>query len=126
MHEAKSGNLCVKITYQDRSIYTRWGYGGTSEFFVTTNPWAMERLERRLEQIGAVLPGIPFDVPVNVPGTFEIVKTKDGKYDRILSVKRTSEESPADEESVGFGDEPDTSFNFGFNAKPNSPGDIGF
>ncbi len=124
MHEAKSGNLCVRITYEDRNYLNRWGgYNGTSEYFVVKSTWAMQRLERRLEDIGASIPKIPFDVDVNVPGTFEILKTQDGKYDRVLAVKKLSEENPAKKKfiaGVGFGDEEDD------DPKPNSPEDLGF
>lgn len=115
MHEAKSGNLCVRVTYQDRNMMNRWGgYNGTSEYFVTTSPWAMERLERRLGDISAEIPGVPFEGEIEVQGTFEITKTREGKYDRILSVKRVSESSPPSWEDRNK--EEDTSFNFGANA----------
>jgi hypothetical protein len=76
-------------------MLSRWGgYFGTSEYFVVTSTWAMERLERRLTDIDADLPGIPFDEEIKVPGTFEVTKTKDGKYDRIISVKKVSSSAP--------------------------------
>jgi DNA repair protein RadD len=124
MHVARSGNLCVRITYQDRGISTRWGYGGVSEFFVTTSPWAMERLEQRLGALDASIPGIPFEGEVVVQGSFEVVKRLEGKYDRVLSVRRLSEETPS--APVGFGGEEDASFDFGANARPGAPADIGF
>jgi DNA repair protein RadD len=95
MHESKSGNQCIRITYRDGNMLSRWGgYFGTSEYFVVTSTWAMERLERRLTDIDADLPGIPFDEEIKVPGTFEVTKTKDGKYDRIISVKKVSSSAP--------------------------------
>lgn len=121
MHESKNGNLCVKITYATHDVKSPWGaHFGDTEFFVTTSPWAMERLERRLTDLDVDLPGIPFEDEICVPGTFEVVKTKDGAYDRILSVKRTAAPEP-----VLVKD--DTSFDFGFNEpRANSPMDIGF
>lgn len=122
MHEAKSGNLCVRITYQDRNYLNRWGgYNGTSEYFVVKSSWAMERLERRLGDINAAITKIPFDGVVEVPGTFEILKTLDGKYDRILAVKKISDQNPSKKTfvaGVGFEDQEEP--------KPNSPEDLGF
>lgn len=124
MHQSKSGNVCVRITYEDRNLMNKWGgFGGISEFFVVSSPWAMERLERRLDAISGSVPSIPFEEPVIVNGSFEVVKTKDGRFDRILSVKRTSELNP-------YGSQEEPTFNFGANvvedAKPNSREDIGF
>lgn len=121
MHTAKSGNECVRITYRDLDLMNNWG--GLSEFFVVTSPWAMERLERRLGELGAQLPGVPFEDTITVQGTFEIVKTKEGKYDRVLSVKRISDESPKDEPETakaslggweGIFDPPSSSTDIGF------------
>lgn len=110
MHKARSGNDCVKITYGYGGMMNVWGErDGVPEFFVTNSPWAMQRLEQRLDKIGAQLPGIPFEGEVRVPGTFELVKAKDGKFWRVLSVKKISEKS-------FDGDEADTSFDFGANA----------
>lgn len=96
MYEAKSGNLCVKIHYKDaKTIASFWG--GVSEFFVTTSAWAMDRLERRLADLQIQLPQVPFEGVVAVDGFFEVIKTQDGKYDRVLSVKRV--EKPNDLEN---------------------------
>jgi len=111
MHESRAGNLCVKIVYyEDRnSILKR----GIPEFYVTTSVWAMERLDRRLGEIEAELPSVPFEGEIWIDSKFEVMKTFDGKYEKILSVKRLPNDP-----------EPDTSFDFGFNA--NSPEEIGF
>lgn len=92
MHEAKSGNLCIKISYCNSISYL--SRDATTEYFVTTSMWAMDRLERRLGDLGASLPSIPIPSPILVEGTFEVVKTKDGKYDRVLSVKKVSDQRP--------------------------------
>lgn len=110
MHESKNGNKCVKIVYANKNILTKWGHGGVAEFFVVTSPWAIERLERRLETIGASVPTIPFQGVITINGTFEVKKTQEGKYDRILSLKKLSEENPAVENI-----EADASFDFGMN-----------
>lgn len=124
MHEAKSGNMCVRIIYEDRNILNRWGgFNGVSEYFVTTSAWAMERLEARLNNIGASLPSIPFENDIVVQGTFQVIKKEDGKYDRVLSVKKISDESPVTAKQKQDDDDP-TSFSFGANA--NSPSEIGF
>ncbi|CAM6004919.1 unnamed protein product [Sphagnum balticum] len=123
MHEAKSGNLCVKITYQDKSFFTRWGIGGVSEFFVTSSPWAMDRLEMRLNQIGGQLPKIPFEGEIKVQGTFEVVTLQEGKYERVTRIKRISDENPQKAEKkieTSWMDDPDddpASFNFGANVE---------
>lgn len=124
MHESKAGNLCVRVTFKDVNVLNRYGgFSGTSEFFVTTSAWALERLDRRLTDLGASLPSIPFDGVINVPGTFEVVKKEEGRYERVLSVKRINSESP--KSAIGFyDDEESDSFNFGANA--NSPEEIGF
>jgi DNA repair protein RadD len=131
MYEAKSGNLCVKVLYTNHDFVNAWGQRfGESEYFVTTSPWAMERLERRLTDLDIELPGIPFEGERRASGGFNIVKMKEGKYDRIVSVKRVPLKAAEKQE------DPD-SFNFGHNApggwdgifeepKPNSPEDIGF
>lgn len=103
MHVSKAGNECVKIVYGQNSNLIYRQQSGVAEFFVTNSPWAMERLERRLHDLDADIPEIPFEGSVHVPGTFELVKTQDGKYDRILSVKRISEAPPEDELSFNFG-----------------------
>jgi superfamily II DNA or RNA helicase len=104
MHEAKSGNLCVMVKYVDGSVFSRYGSYGTAEFFVTTSAWAMQRLEKRLETIGAQLPGIPFEGTITAPGTFEVVTTKEGKYDRVMSVKKVSDTAPgkSGDENMSF------------------------
>ena len=121
MYEAKSGNQCVRIIYCDSNFMTRYR-GGTSEYFVTNSPWAVQRLEARLSTIGAQLPGIPFDGTIVVDGTFEVTKKKDGKYERVISVKKISEVSPETEEKkqqtwLDKLDTDDTSFDFGANKK---------
>lgn len=119
MHQSKSGNECVRITYQDRNIITRWGTGGVSEYFVTNNAWALERLERRLSALNIAIPSIPFAGEITINGTFEILKTIDGKYDRVLSVKKIANESPVTEYRKTYLDQIDDelSFDFGMNAK---------
>jgi DNA repair protein RadD len=120
MHKAKSGNDCVRITYQDGNMMNRWGgHDGVSEYFVVTSPWAMERLERRLTMIGADLPGIPFEGEILCDGTFELVKTSEGKYDRVMAVRRTSDESPRREIKKTYLDDldDDVSFAFGKNVR---------
>jgi hypothetical protein len=101
MYTSKNGNECIRISYENKRILG-WR-GGLSEYFVRTSPWAMERLERRLNDIGAELPGIPFDGTIEVPGNFEILKTRDGKYDRVLSVKRVIDDTSFDfEANIGL------------------------
>ncbi len=119
MHQAKSGNMCVRITYQSSNMLTRYGgYSGESEYFVCNSSWAMQRLERRLEDIKATIPKIPFEGEIDVPGTFEVLTTIDGKYTRILSVKKISEEKPAPppvRKTYLDEKDDDSSFNFGYN-----------
>ncbi len=119
MHQAKSGNMCVRITYQSSNMLTRYGgYSGESEYFVCNSSWAMQRLERRLEDIQATIPKIPFEGEIDVPGTFEVLTTIDGKYTRILSVKKISEEKPAPppvRKTYLDEKDDDSSFNFGYN-----------
>lgn len=108
LHQAKSGNTCVRVVYEDQNIVTRWGYGGVSEFFVTTNAWAMERLERRLDNLGVSLPPLHLipDEGIEVPGQFEVTTLQDGKYERVQRVLRVSHETAGKaESSIGFGDE---------------------
>lgn len=99
MYTSKSGNECVKITYtndsEDKSTSLVWnGRWGITEFFVVSNGWAMQRLERRLHDLDVNIPGIPFTGEIECKGDFEIVKSKDGRYDRIISVKRIESKSP--------------------------------
>ncbi len=119
MHQAKSGNQCVRITYRDSNILNRWGSEtGVSEYFVISNPWAMQRLDYRLTLLDVSLPSLPFEGRIEVEGTFEVVKKNDGKYDKIISVKKTSGESPVRSYKPLYTTERDddpTSFNFGAN-----------
>lgn len=117
-HEAKSGNNCIKIQYCDKSVVRRWGFGGPAEFFVTSNAWAMQRLEQRLDSLDIDL-DYSIDENFEFPGTFAVTTLQDGRYERVQKVRRLSYENPKSE--VGF-EEEDTSFNFG----ANSPEEIGF
>jgi hypothetical protein len=123
-HTAKSGNQCVKIHYQDGAVMSRHGWGGgVYEFFVCSNPWAMDRLEQRLERIGIDLPDT--DGSHVFPGTFEVTTLREGKYDRVKDVRRTSPANPGS--AVGFGDdeeEENADFPFGYNNQ--TPRGIGF
>lgn len=110
MHESKNGNQCVRITYKDPCLVATWGFSGISEFFVTTSPWAMERMQRRITVLGSGPPSIPFDGEVVVRGTFEVVKSREGKYDRLLSVRRVSDDLPP-----GSARNDSMSFEFGAN-----------
>lgn len=112
MHQAKSGNACVKIVYSYGGMKTPWGdRDGIAEFFVTTSAWAMQRLEQRLGIVGAELPGIPFPGERRVNGTFKVTKVKDGKFWRVLSVVKIAEENPC-----AVDDDPvEPSFDFGAN-----------
>lgn len=120
MYESKAGNQCVKIVYSNYDARSVWGSRfGPAEFFSIKSPWAMEKLDKRLDEIKLDLPEVPFDGEICKKGKFEVSKFDDGKFDRILGVKILEE----------IADDP-TSFNFGANEedepKPNSPADIGF
>lgn len=111
MHESQNGNLCVKITYCAHAYKNLFGQRfGDREYFVTSSPWAMERLERRLTELDMSVPGIPFDGEIESAGPFEVVKTKEGQYDRILSVKKLAAAKVVEPEV-------DTSFDFGANTR---------
>lgn len=118
MHTAKSGNECVKITYSDGNLMSRYR-GGTAEFYVTSSPWSLDRLERRLTDLRATLPSIPFPGEVIVDGLFEVVKTMEGRYERVLSVKRIADRAPRAKTYLDDLDDggDDTSFNFGANRR---------
>lgn len=114
MHQAKSGNACVKIIYSYGGMKTPWGErDGITEFFVVTSAWAMQRLEQRLGVIGHDLPSIPFPGERRVNGTFKVVKVKDGKFWRVLSVQKIADENPCAVDE----DPADTSFDFGANVE---------
>jgi hypothetical protein len=103
MHESKSGNQCVKVKYVTPGLLSRYGNYGLSEFFVVNSPWAMQRLELRLGDVGATLPSIPFVGIITAPGSFEVASAKEGKYDRVISVKKISEQNPGDrDENMSF------------------------
>lgn len=118
MYAAKSGNLCVRVAFQDKNVMSRWGgFQGVSEYFVTTSPWAMERLERRLNDVDAALPSIPFEGEIRIDGSFEVVKKEEGKYDRVLSVKKISDTAPLSQRELALQQEKEdpSEFNFGAN-----------
>lgn len=114
MHKAKSGNDCVKIVYSYGGMKTPWGErDGITEFFVTSSAWAMQRLEQRLGIVGDELPSIPFPGERRTNGTFKVVKVKDGKFWRVLSVVKIAAENPC-----AVDDDPvEPSFDFGANVK---------
>lgn len=114
MHQAKSGNACVKIVYSYGGMKTPWGErDGITEFFVTTSAWAMQRLEQRLGIVGDELPSIPFPGERRANGTFKVVKVKDGKFWRVLSVIKIAQENPC-----AVDDDPvEPSFDFGANVE---------
>lgn len=110
MYEAKSGNVCVKITYGPPDV-RRWA---TSEFFVTNSPWALSRLEARLQALGSPMIKLPIEREIRFDGHFQVTKVRDGKFDRVTRVERCHEIE-------------DTSFDFGIDQEKLSPREeIGF
>lgn len=88
---SKSGAPCVKVDY---------AYG-LSEYFVFENNWSKSRLERRLRHMGLkIFETIAETAGQKVEGYFDVTYKKDGRFNKIISVKRSENSGEGQDKAI--------------------------
>lgn len=83
-HVAKSGSNCICVDY---------GMVGLSEYFIFDNTWSKRLMESRLTALGVkVYPTLDATVNQTVKGSYEIEYKKDGKYFKVVKIRKLDPE----------------------------------
>lgn len=88
---SKSGSECIKINYAH----------GLNEFFVFDNAWSKNRLERRLRSLGLkIFQSIKETADQKAEGRFDVFYKKDGKFNKIINVKRSENSGEGQDKAI--------------------------